>query len=135
MREMAYGLGVTVRTSFEEAEALVRAELAEEGFGVLTEIDVAETLRTKIGVEREPYKILGACNPVLANRALEVDGDIGLLLPCNVIVVDAGEVTVVAAMESRIMAGLSDDPRLQEIADEARVRLIGALERVEAAAG
>ncbi len=135
MREMTYGIGVTVGAPVEEAEALVRAELAEEGFGVLTEIDVAETLRTKIGVERDPYKILGACNPVLANRALEVDGDIGLLLPCNVIVVDTGEGTVVAAMEPRIMAELSDDPRLQSIANEARERLIRALERVEAAAG
>lgn len=135
MREMTYGIGVTVGASVEEAEALVRAELAEEGFGVLTEIDVAETLRTKIGVERDPYKILGACNPVLANRALEVDGHIGLLLPCNVIVVDTGEGTVVAAMEPRIMAEMSDDPRLQSIADEARERLIRALERVEAAAG
>jgi uncharacterized protein (DUF302 family) len=132
---MTYGIGVTVGAPVEEAEALVRAELAEEGFGVLTEIDVAETLRTKIGVERDPYKILGACNPVLANRALEVDGDIGLLLPCNVIVVDTGEGTVVAAMEPRIMAELSDDPRLQSIANEARERLIRALERVEAAAG
>jgi uncharacterized protein (DUF302 family) len=135
MQDLAYGLGTTVAMAFDEVEALIRVELAEEGFGVLTEIDVAATLLDKLGVARDPYKILGACNPVLANRALEVDGEIGLLLPCNVIVVDSGEGTFVGAMEPRIMARLSEDPRLAEIADEARDRLIRALERVEAAAG
>lgn len=135
MEFMSYGIGVTIGGSIEDAEARVRAELAEEGFGVLTEIDVAATLREKLGLERGPYKILGACNPALASRALDIDEEIGLLLPCNVIIVEAEEGVVVAAMEPRIMAGLSPDPRLAAVADEARARLITALQRLENSAG
>lgn len=127
MEEFPYGVGVVTDLGVEEAEARVRAALADEGFGVLTEIDVAETLHAKLGVERPPYKILGACNPVLAERALRADEQIGLLLPCNVVVYAAEGGTVVAAMEPALMAQMSDAPVLSGVAAEARERLVRAL--------
>jgi uncharacterized protein (DUF302 family) len=90
MEELAYGLGVRTGLSPAEAEERVRRELAAEGFGVLTEIDVAATRKAKLGVDRPVYRILGACNPPLAHCALASDELIGLLLPCNVVVYDAG---------------------------------------------
>ena len=106
----------TVAMPFEEAEASVRAALAEQGFGVLTEIDVAATLKAKLGVDRAPLKILGACNPSFADRALGIDPSSSLVLPCNVVVEAAGEGrTRVAAVDPRelmpgeAMAGLTDD--------------------------
>jgi len=103
-----------------------------EGFGVLTEIDVAATLREKLGEDVEEYVILGACNPPLAHRALSVDRSIGLLLPCNVVVRATGDGTVVEALDPRIMVNLSNKPELQEIADDAAARLRRALEQVQA---
>jgi uncharacterized protein (DUF302 family) len=134
MEQMAYGLGIKVELSLQEAEERVRIALAEEGFGILTEIDVQATLREKLGLERAPYKILGACNPPLAARALEADRDIGLLLPCNVVVYETEGATVVAAMEPSLMASMSATGELASIAGEARARLVSALERVEAGA-
>ena len=87
---MAYGIRTTLTQPFDDAVAAVRAALAEQGFGILTEIDVQATLRDKRGIEMEPYVILGACNPDLAHRALEVDRGIGTLLPCNVVVTAQG---------------------------------------------
>jgi uncharacterized protein (DUF302 family) len=128
MEEFPYGVGIVTDLDPAEAEARIREALAEEGFGVLTEIDVAATLQAKLGLERSPYKILGACNPPLAARALEADEQIGLLLPCNVAVYASDRGTVVAAMEPALMAQMSESPVLAGIAAEARERLIRAIE-------
>ena len=131
MKNTRYGMVVTTNQSMEQAEAAIRDSLASEGFGILTEIDVAATLKEKLGVERAPYKILGACNPPLANRGLEAEEDLGLLLPCNVVVYAKGNQTVIAALEPQLMADISDNPELQDIASEARGRLQKALARLE----
>jgi len=110
-----------------DAETAVRAALAEQGFGILTEIDVAATLKAKLDVDRAPLKILGACNPTFAHRALQLDPSVSLLLPCNVVLEPADGGTHVAAVDPR---ELMSDPRFVELADEAAVRLataIGAL--------
>lgn len=113
-----------------EAEPAVRAALGEQGFGVLTEIDVAATLKAKLGVDRPPLKILGACNPNLADRALQIDPAISLLLPCNVVVEAAGTGSRVAAVDPR---ALLDDPRFADLAADAAERLERAVHRVAAA--
>ena len=135
MEQFAYGFGARTTLSMTEAEELVRKELAAEGFGVLTEIDVAATLKAKLGVDRPAYRILGACNPPLANAALAGDELMGLLLPCNVVVYDGGGTTVVAAMDPTVMSRLSSSPGVAEVAAEARARLWRALGRLEAGAG
>jgi len=131
MEQFAYGFGVRTGLSMAEAEERVRRELAAEGFGVLTEIDFAATLKAKLGVDRPAYRILGACNPSLAHRALAGDDLMGLLLPCNVVVYDAGEATVVAALDPEVMSRLSPGPAVAEVAAEARARLWRALGRLE----
>ncbi len=123
-----YGMSVHTPLRLEEAEAHIRQALSDEGFGILTEIDVAATLASKLGVERKPYKILGACNPPLAHRALQADESIGLLLPCNVVVYEDEDGTVVSAIEPLMMAELS--PAVQEIADEAHDALERAIQTV-----
>jgi uncharacterized protein (DUF302 family) len=123
-----YGMSVHTSLSIEEAEAHIRGALSDEGFGILTEIDVAATLQAKLGVERKPYKILGACNPPLANRALQADESIGLLLPCNVVVYEDEDGTVVSAIEPLMMVELS--PAVQDIADEAHDALERAIQTV-----
>jgi len=125
---MEYGTGVRVASGFDETVARVRGALKEQGFGVLTEIDVRATLEEKLGHDMEPYLILGACNPPLAHRALAVDRRIGLLLPCNVVVRADGDETVVEALDPRIMVGLAGDEALAPVADEAGARLAAALE-------
>lgn len=127
MKEFAYGFAVSTPMGIEEAEAKVRDALAEEGFGILSEIDVAAILEKKIGVTRPPYKILGACNPALANRALEVEEDIGLLLPCNVVLYQDGDSTKVVAFEPRTMSQITGNEELVEVAEEARAALMRAL--------
>ncbi|HHO67760.1 MAG TPA: DUF302 domain-containing protein [Gammaproteobacteria bacterium] len=119
-----YAFSVSVSCSYEDAIRRVTEELRQEGFGVLTEIDVAATLKKKIGVERRPYIILGACNPQLANQALEADPDIGLLLPCNVVVREEedGSVTV-AFMDPVAVMALVDKPEVHELAADVRGRL------------
>jgi uncharacterized protein (DUF302 family) len=112
------------------AEAKVRELLAAEGFGILTEIDVAETLRVKLGLTRGPYRILGACNPQLAAEALDNDSDVGLLLPCNVVVYEDGEDTVVAVLDPATIVTLTDNPALQHVAGEARARLERVVDRL-----
>ncbi|GAA1222158.1 DUF302 domain-containing protein [Kitasatospora nipponensis] len=125
---MDYGITVTLDTPFPAAVERVRAALAEQGFGILTEIDVQATLRAKLGEEMEDYLILGACNPPLAHRALGVDRHIGLLLPCNVVVRTADGRTVVEAMDPQIMVQVTGRPELAAVADEAATRLRQALD-------
>jgi uncharacterized protein (DUF302 family) len=121
---------MTVRTaaSFAEANEQIRAALKGQGFGVLTEIDVQSTLREKLGAEMEQYVILGACNPPLAHRALSADRAIGLLLPCNVVVREAGDGTIVEALDPRAIAEVAGQPLLKDIAEDAAARLRAALD-------
>ena len=122
-----YGFGVDTDLDPEEAETRIREALAEEGFGILTEIDVSATLYAKLGIDWPPYRILGACNPQLAHQALSQEADIGLLLPCNVIVARRGDTTAVRILEPSLMVQLANAPGLTEIAAEARRRLSRAL--------
>jgi uncharacterized protein (DUF302 family) len=124
---MDYGITLTLDAPFHEVVDRVRAALAEQGFGILTEIDVQATLRAKLGEEMEDYLILGACNPPLAHQALAVDRRIGLLLPCNVVVRTAEGRTVVEAMDPQIMVQVTEQSELAAVADEAATRLHKAL--------
>jgi uncharacterized protein (DUF302 family) len=130
MDTTTYGIGIDTPLDMEAAEAAITEALAAEGFGILTEIDVKATMKVKLDIDRSPYKILGACNPHLANRALGVDEHIGLLLPCNVIVYEVADGTRVEAMEPAIMSRMVEDPAIEPIASEARQRLVRALEAV-----
>ena len=131
MRMLAtgYTLSATTGQSFDDAVARVREELAVEGFGVLTEIDVQATLRAKLDVEMEPYLILGACNPPLAHQALGADPELGALLPCNVIVyVQDGE-THVSAIDAERMLSIVGNDALLPIAEQVRAKLATVVER------
>ncbi len=110
-----------------EAEAQIRESLGEQGFGVLTEIDVAATLKAKLGVERRPLKILGACNPAFANQALELDPSVSVLLPCNVVVEKVDDGTKVSAVDP---LELMSDPAFIELATEVAQRLRAAVDSV-----
>ncbi|MFG1798060.1 DUF302 domain-containing protein [Nocardia sp. NPDC049149] len=123
-------LVVRVSTPFAETVAVVREALAEQGFGVLTEIDVRATLRTKLGVDMEDYLILGACNPNLAHQALDIDRHIGQLLPCNVVVRTDDDVTVVEAVDPDQLLRADNQAALRPIAHDARDRLAAALSAV-----
>ena len=125
---MKYDLTITLDLPYEDAVPAVRAALKEQGFGVLTEIDVRATMREKLGAEVEPYVILGACNPPLAHRALEVDRTIGLLLPCNVVVRADGDHTLVQALDPALIAEVPEREELRPIAEEAGQRLQAALD-------
>jgi uncharacterized protein (DUF302 family) len=120
----AFGFSVDVPIAYEEADSRVRELLKAEGFGVLTEIDVRATLREKLGVAFPRYEILGACNPPLAHRALQADPDVGLLLPCNVVVAERAEGgSRVSFMDPIAILGLVDNPALAPIAADAAERL------------
>jgi len=109
----------------------VRAALKDQGFGVLTEIDIKATLHAKLGVSMEDYLILGACNPPLANRALGIDREIGLLLPCNVVVrADGPDATLVQALDPQTMVQITGRPELKVVADDAATRLHAALDHL-----
>ena len=124
---MSYGTSVTLDIPFADAARRVRAALAEQGFGVLTEIDVTATLRARLGEQIEEYIILGACNPPFAHQALEIDRSIGLLLPCNVVVRAATAGTIVEALDPHVMVTLTGRPELKPVADEVARRLASAL--------
>ena len=119
-----YGFNVKFNGSFDEAVTRVTEELQKEGFGVLTEIDVKATMKKKLDIDKLPYKILGACNPVLANQALTAEADIGLLLPCNVVVREEedGSVTV-AFMDPAAVMTLVEKEGVEELANEVKARL------------
>lgn len=120
-----YGFDIKVDCSYEDAIGKVTEELKKEGFGVLTEIDVAATLKKKIDVDRKPYIILGACNPTLANQALTADADIGLLLPCNVVVrVEDDDSVTVAFMDPSAVLKLVEKEGVEELAGQVREKLM-----------
>lgn len=134
MKETAYGFGVTVRHPYAEAVRLATDALKAEGFGVLTTIDVKETLKAKLDRDFRPYVILGACNPPLADRALHAELEVGLLLPCNVIVYETtANESVVAAMAPLAALGIvGENLSLAAVAKEADQRLRRALQSLEA---
>lgn len=128
-----YGVGTTVALDFASAVESVKQSLAAEGFGILCDIDVAATMKKKLDVDFRPYVILGACNPPLAHRALVEEPDIGLLLPCNVIVYadDTPGRSVIAALDPVVALGITGNDALRPVAEEVRSRLIRAVGAVE----
>ena len=135
MEQTSYGFSVTLPVPFDTAVADTTTALKAEGFGVLTTIDVQQTLKTKLDRDFRKYVILGACNPALADRALHAELEIGLLLPCNVIVYEtAGARSVVAAMAPLVALGIvGANPALHDVATEADERLRRALTALETA--
>ena len=127
-----YTLSATTPAAFADAVERVRAELKEEGFGVLCEIDVQATLREKLGVVQEPYVILGACNPPLAHRALSAEPDLGTLLPCNVVVYRQDGETHVSAIDAERMLSIVGNDELAPIAAQVREKLAAVVERATA---
>lgn len=128
-----YGRVVKTTLSYDDAVERVRQLLKEQGFGVLCEIDVAKTMREKIGAPFRPYVILGACNPQLAHRALSEEAQLGLLLPCNVVVQEIDGHTVVSAVDAQAMLGVVGNANLRPVADEANARLARVLDGIAAA--
>ena len=129
-----YALTGETMLPLPDAVARVREELEVEGFGVLTEIDVQATLKEKLDIDGEPYVILGACNPSLAHRALDAEPDLGVLLPCNVVVYERGGVTHVSAVDAERMLSIVESAELAPIAEDVRARLASVVERVVAGA-
>jgi uncharacterized protein (DUF302 family) len=133
-----YAHTITLALPYEEAVAKVREELANQGFGVLTEIDVHATFKTKLGSENAnklgDYLILGACNPVLAEQALAADPDMGLLLPCNIVIrrAPSAEKTTVQTINAQTMVQLSNSAEVQNVADQADAHLLAALSSLKA---
>ena len=126
-----YGMSKITLLAFENAVEAITAALKEQGFGVLTEIDVRATLKKKLDVDFRPYVILGACNPPLAHKALQTEPELGLLLPCNVIVYDNGDGTsTVSIIDPLQMLGVVDNPELDPIAQQANVRLRSTLDSI-----
>jgi len=129
---MSYALSTTVATPYAETVESVRAALGDQGFGVLTEIDIKATLKQKLDVDVPAQIILGACRPPLAHAALQAEPSIGLLLPCNVVVRESEGGTVVEAVDPQTLVTMTDNPDLQTVADEAKQRLESALAALSA---
>jgi uncharacterized protein (DUF302 family) len=134
MQTTTYGMSIRLPLAYEQAIDAVTAALKDEGFGVLTTIDVRKTLKEKLGADFQAYTILGACNPALAYTALQSDIEMGLLLPCNVTVREEEGGSVVSIMDPRVMARLSDAPALVEVSDVARRKLERVLAALSATA-
>lgn len=128
--DSSYTLSAETELGFEQAVSRVREELAAEGFGVLCEIDVQATLKQKLGVDREPYLILGACNPPLAHAALDAEPELGVLLPCNVVVYQQDGQTHVSAVDAERMLSIVDNEQLGHTAAEVKRRLGIVVSRV-----
>ncbi|MEZ0341225.1 DUF302 domain-containing protein [Mycobacterium sp. pV006] len=127
---MSIALATSLKTSFDDAVARTREALSQQGFGVLTEIDVKATLKNKLDEDMENYLILGACNPPLAHRAVSANRQIGLLLPCNVVVrsdPDDPDTTLVEAMNPQLLVDVTEDPALQPVAREVGEKLEAAI--------
>jgi uncharacterized protein (DUF302 family) len=129
---MDYGRTIELSLPYNEAVPRVKEAFQEQGFGTLTEIDVRKTLKQKIDRDIEPYTILGTCNPHLAGKALDIEREIGLLLPCNVVVTEREGRTLVQALDPQVMVSVPDRPELKPIADEAAERIGNALATLEA---
>ena len=125
---MEYGKTISLDLPFDEAVPRVKAAFIEQGFGILTEIDIKATFKAKIDADVDPYVILGACNPALARQALEIEPLTGLLLPCNVVVREAEGRVLVHALDPKVMVSIPGRPELQDIADDADARVTRALE-------
>jgi uncharacterized protein (DUF302 family) len=131
---MKLALATTLQTSFDDAVARTREALAQQGFGILTEIDLKATLKEKLDEDMEDYLILGACNPPAAHRAVDINRQIGLLLPCNVVVradPEAKDTVIVEGMNPRLLVEVTDEPRLCEIADEVSAMLQAAIDSLK----
>lgn len=130
LTRIAYGKAVVTRLTFDRAIEIVKSSLKEQGFGVLCEIDVSATMREKLGAQFRPYRILGACNPQLAHQALAAEPQLGLLLPCNLVVQELDGKTIVSAIDANAMLGVTG-AQLQHLAAEVNARLARVLEAVE----
>jgi len=127
---MQYGFSKTTDLPYEEAIEKVTAELKKEGFGVLTSIDVKDTLKQKINVDFKKYAILGACNPPIAHKALQAEEELGLLLPCNVIVYEKDDKTGVSIFDPMVMTRIMDNEQMKPIATEVQERLQRVLKAI-----
>lgn len=131
---MSYAMSLTLDRLFDDVVPDVKNALAEQGFGIISEIDMQETLRTKIGVEIDRQLILGACNPAYAHRALLAEPSIGLLLPCNVVIRSTDQGTVVEMINPQMMVDLTSSPDMHQVAAEVTERLEAAMDSVRASA-
>lgn len=127
---MKYGFSKVTNYNFEQAVEKVTEELKREGFGVLTSIDVKDTLKKKINVDFKNYTILGACNPPLAHKALQAEEELGLLLPCNVIVFEKDGNTAVSIFDPIVMSQIIKNPEMNRVAEQVKEKLIRVLEAV-----